>query len=302
MRAAIGPVDVVDLGDHHSAAIVKGVLYTWGEGSWGRLGLGHNLDTWLPTAVDLKGEKAVAVSCGSYHTLVLTATNKVFGFGWNKGGRIGLGSAQPLSVPEPAEVKVISDAKIKVVSLSAGANCSIALDSDGRAYSWGVGSFGALGHGDEKDVHEPTLIKGLAGKKNTHAVFGAAHALAISDSGEIFSWGQNTSGQLGRVPADAAAACSPGLIAFDSKSSTHVAAGKAHSALIKGGQLYTWGKGSCGVLGHGNENNVATPALVAALAQQRLTNVECGWLHSVVLTDKGAVFAFGGRDLGKLGF
>ena len=127
------------------------VQYTWGEGSWGRLGLGHNEDTYIPTAVDLKGEVAVAVSCGAYHTLVLTASNKVYGFGWNKGGRIGLGSDKPLTVSEPAEVKVISEKQIVVVSISAGANCSIALDEKGQAYSWGVGSFGCLGHGDEKD-------------------------------------------------------------------------------------------------------------------------------------------------------
>ncbi len=115
--------------------------------------MGHNEDTWVPTPVDLKKEVAVGVSCGAYHTLVLTASNKVLAFGWNKGGRIGLGDAQKhvLTVPEPAEVSVISNPSIKIVALSAGANCSIALDSNGKAYSWGVGSFGNLGHGDELD-------------------------------------------------------------------------------------------------------------------------------------------------------
>jgi len=233
---------------------------------------------------------------------VLTASNRVFGFGWNKGGRIGLGTNKPLNIPEPTEVRVISDPSIRIVSLSAGANCSIALDSTGKAYSWGVGSFGNLGHGDEKDRHEPTEIKAFAGKKIAHAVFGAAHALALTDNGEIWSWGQNTSNQLGRPTNAPGSSLVPAPIQFNSQaSSTHIAAGKAHSAMINGGQLYTWGKGGCGVLGHGSEESVSVPTLVQSLHGEKVVAVECGWLHTVVQTKSG-VLTCGSREHGKLGF
>jgi len=236
---------------------------------------------------------------------VLTASNKVFGFGWNKAGRIGLGSSQPAIVSTPAEVKVISDATIKVVALSAGAQCSIALDSAGNAYSWGCGSFGNLGHGDEKDRHVPTKIDTLTGKFITNAVIGAAHALAVAKSGEVFSWGQNASGQLGHGAAGGMSLL-PKAVYLDAKEVSAgtplaIAAGKAHSCLIdSSGLLYTWGKGTCGVLGLATENSTATPTRVQL--SSKLTQVECGWLHTCALTVKGEVYAFGGKEFGKLGF
>ena len=109
-----------------------------------------------------------------------------------------------------------------------------------------------------QNSHIPTLITALSGTTITHAVFGAAHALALSSTGHIHSWGQNASHQLGRITTAApSAAWTPALVqwpatATASAKATHIAAGKAHSAVISGGQLYTWGKGTLGVLGHGN--------------------------------------------------
>lgn len=62
-------------------------------------------------------------------------------------------------------------------------------------YSFGQGSSGQLGHGDEDDQTKPKLI--IAELRNTRIVkisCGARHSAAISDNGILFTWGSNEDG------------------------------------------------------------------------------------------------------------
>jgi alpha-tubulin suppressor-like RCC1 family protein len=295
----VGNISVVDCGDNHSAAIVHGKLYTWGMGSWGRLGLGTQVDVLVPRMVEIKGETPKDVVCGAYHTLTITAHHKLFAFGWNKNGRLGIGTEEKsLTIMIPREVKF--DSGVKIVSVGAGQNISLALDDKGLLYSWGSGVFGNLGHGDEKDSFEPKVISVLKDKKVAHFAIGGQHALAVTGDGELYSWGLNKDRQLGRDD-DKTNLFLPAKVSFDGKDTSHIAAGKSHSTLVKGGLLYTWGKGTSGALGHGDEKTVDVPTLVDSLKHLKIDQVACGWNHTCVLTDKGEVFVFGGREHGKLG-
>jgi len=267
-------------------------------GSWGRLGLGTQTDTATQKIVEIKGETPKDVVCGAYHTLTLTAHHKVYAFGWNKNGRLGIGTEEKsLTIMTPREIKFEN---IKVVSIGAGQNISLAVDDKGLLYSWGAGTFGNLGHGDEKDCFEPKLIEKLKDKKIVHFAIGSQHALAVTDGGELFSWGLNKDRQLGRDD-DKTNLFIPAQVDFDAKGTTHLAAGKSHSTLVKGGLLYTWGKGTSGALGHGDEKNVNVPTAIESLKSHKVDHVACGWNHTCILTDKGEVFVFGGREHGKLG-
>lgn len=79
--------------------------------------------------------------------------------------------------------------------------------------------------------------------------------------------------------------------------------GLRHSAVIsEDGQLYTFGQGNWGVLGHGNEKNVkfTTPKLVEGLANHKVVDVVMGEYHTMALTDDGEVYTWGYG--GKKGF
>jgi len=296
----IGRVDVVDCGDKHTAAIVKGIVYTWGMGSWGRLGLGKQDDVSIPTPVDLKGEEARVVVCGAYHTLVLTSLNHVFGFGWNKAGRVGVGKQESLTIETPQLVPSLSASTVCVVSIAAGANSSLALDDKGVAYSWGSGAFGNLGHGNETDQWEPRPIDALKDKKVILASVGASHTLALTESGELLTWGQKNDKQMGRQEEKNNLV--PVVIPFEGKNVTQLGAAKTHSVLVRDGQLYTWGKGQSGVLGHGSDTNTLVPTLVGPLKDTKIGKVSCSWVHTAVVTEAGAVLTFGSKELGKLGY
>jgi alpha-tubulin suppressor-like RCC1 family protein len=108
-----------------------------------------------------------------------------------------------------------------------------------------------------------------------------------------------------------------------------ISCGKSYSLAVRDGAVFSWGCGAKGVLGHGDDKDVGNasrlaasrlsasrgvsqgwvgktqvdvPKRVAALEKVRIVGAAGGWMHTVLVDDKGAVYALGSRDYGKLGF
>eukprot|EP01006_Ploeotia_vitrea_P053298 TRINITY_DN67774_c11_g2_i1.p1 TRINITY_DN67774_c11_g2~~TRINITY_DN67774_c11_g2_i1.p1 ORF type:complete len:661 (+),score=358.36 TRINITY_DN67774_c11_g2_i1:110-2092(+) len=322
-----GTVSVVDCGDHHSAAVVDGRLFTWGQGSWGRLGLGDQSNHNAPKPVDI--EQPVAnVSCGAYHTLVLTTDGQVFASGWSKNGRLGIDGTEQ-SVCTPVRVEALDG--VKVVDVKAGHGFSLALSDAGAVYSWGAGLFGALGHGDEADVSKPKQIEALKDVKVTSIAAGKTHALALADDGTVLSWGSNSNGQLGREAHDAdveeeekkndgdkklrikhnkkmSFSCTPKQVATDAIVGSdakiiQVAAGKASAFVCDNGKAFAFGAASSGALGTGASAAAKDEQRPVAVAgDHRFVHVASGWLHTLFINDAGALLSCGLNENHRLGF
>lgn len=81
-----------------------------------------------------------------------------------------------------------------------------------------------------------------------------------------------------------------------------VSCGGFHTAVVtENGRLYTFGGGEHGQLGHSDRVNKHKPTLVQALEGIFVSQITCGWSHSVALTAKGHVYTWGNSDHGKLG-
>jgi alpha-tubulin suppressor-like RCC1 family protein len=78
-------------------------------------------------------------------------------------------------------------AGVRVRSVAAGVDYSLALDWDGRVYSWGFNANGQLGQGDKLDRLLPTLVEGLKGVCGI--AVGYARSRAVTQSGRVFHWG-----------------------------------------------------------------------------------------------------------------
>ena len=92
--------------------------------------------------------------------------------------------------------------------------------------------------------------------------------------------------------------------ALRGKSIVDISCGGSHSACItSNGELYTWGKGRYGRLGHGDSEDQLFPKLVEALRGQRVLDVACGSgdAQTLCLTDNDCVWSWGDGDYGKLG-
>lgn len=297
-----GVVALKSSGPSNSTAAVtaSGSLYTFGCGKDARLGHGDSVDVpnqTIPRLVaTLTGHSVKDVAVGEYHMVVVVDDGSLWSFGKNRVGQLGHSNARP-GFPSPVD----GLDGVKVVDVACGRQHSVALSSDGEVYTWGFGKDGALGHGSRDSVGTPKKVEGLAGKHVTEVACGREFTLALTSTGEVFAWGRDDVGQLGqgmgstrRSPVQVASLGASPIV--------HIVAGENHSLAINAdGQVYSWGLGSHGQLGHGDRNDIGIPRLIDSLEGVKVIGGAGGGAHTLLRTAEGKVFAFGRGRNGQLG-
>ncbi|KAJ7533993.1 hypothetical protein O6H91_13G074600 [Diphasiastrum complanatum] len=189
-------------------------------------------------------------------------------------------------------------------NVATGLSFTVALTENGEVYTWGSNSHGQLGHGDTNDVAMPGKVAGLSICGLVAMISaGASHTLAVTRDGALYSFGYGANFCLGH--GDTANEHSPRLVESLREQNIFlvgIAAGDEHSvALDSSGYVYTWGKGYCGALGHGDELDQRTPLLVTALGSFLSVQVCARKRKTFAVGVNGSVFAFGWMGCGSLG-
>ncbi len=275
--------------DHSMVLLENGDVYSFGNGEYGQLGHGDNVNRLLPTKIELLSE-VKAISTGNFYSLVLLETGDVYSFGLGKHGQLGHGDSENRLLP----TKIETLAGVKAIS--AGGQHSLVLLENGDVYSFGHGNRGRLGHGDEKDRIVPTKIESLTDAKAISA--GNMHSLVLLENGDVYSFGGGDSFRLGLgdikkrlVPTKI-----EGLTGVKGISS-----GNSHSlVLLENGDVYSFGDGRNGALGHGNEKKYREPTKVAGIAGA--SAVAAGDWVSLMLLENGQVYSCGSSAFGALGY
>ncbi|KAI0244393.1 hypothetical protein L0F63_003305 [Massospora cicadina] len=107
--------------------------------------------------------------------------------------------------------------RVKFVQVASGLNHFLALTSRGELYAWGGSRFGETGHGDLCEYARPKRNLALAGIPISAIACGSFHSAVLSESGDVYTFGLNRDGQLGRTGEGGAEAGSfgvPGLVRF----------------------------------------------------------------------------------------
>lgn len=186
-----------------------------------------------------------------------------------------------------------------------------ARPSDGATFSWGSGSgvgdgvrrLGLLGQGQTSGpcVCRPMSLSGLDGVRVREVAAGTMHTLLVDTSGAVWSCGVGRFGALGH--GNLADLTWPQRIeSLEKVRADQVAAGASHSMVLSSeGQVYTFGWGASGRLGHGDVAAQREPVRVAALLGVRICQVSGGATHSLAVGDAGELYAWGGGSHGRLG-
>ncbi|XP_053720543.1 probable E3 ubiquitin-protein ligase HERC1 isoform X1 [Synchiropus splendidus] len=229
---------------------------------------------------------------------VVTETCEVFVWGSNSSHQLVEGTQE--KILQPKLTSTFSDAQ----TIEAGQYCTFVISSDGGVRACGKGSYGRLGLGDsnnQSSLKKLTFEPHRAIKKVSSSKGSDGHTLAFTTEGEVFSWGDGDYGKLGH--GNSSTQKYPKLIQgpMQGKVVVCVSAGYRHSAAVsEDGELYTWGEGDFGRLGHGDSNSRNIPTLVKDISN--VGEVSCGSSHTLALSKDGrTVWSFGGGDNGKLG-
>ena len=186
---------------------VDGELFTVGSGCDGKLGHGTEDDEAVPRKVEaLAGECVVWVSCGRWHTAVLTSDGKLFTFGCGYEGQLGHGTGDKTKYDNemlPRKVEGVLVGKF-VTQVGCGRFHTAALTSNGELFTFGEGDFGQLGYAQSdhyKVLSDSNQV--LPGRRIVWLSCGANHTAVVTLEGELITFGQAQFGVLGHGSADA---------------------------------------------------------------------------------------------------
>ena len=168
------------------------------------------------------------------------------------GGKLHCPAASEKSIP--TSFGSMMSPSLTFTKAACGADHVVLLTDTGCVFSFGLGTRGQLGHGDIQQAKEPILVEALAGIPVKDIACGSWHSLALSEYGDVYSWGWNEAGQLGHSLGDRQPVVAlPTLVDGDEEESyCCIGAGSRHSAaLLVGGRLRVWGWNRYGQLGCG---------------------------------------------------
>ncbi|CAH1776574.1 unnamed protein product, partial [Owenia fusiformis] len=280
-----------------------GKLYACGEATNGRLGLGISTgNISVPRQITSLSQyvvKKVAVHSGGRHAMVLTVDGKVFSWGEGDDGKLGHFSR--MNCDKPRLIEALRSKRVR--DISCGSSHSAAIISNGELYTWGLGEYGRLGHGDNTTQLRPKLVKDLVGKRVIQVACGSrdAQTIALVDDGTLYSWGDGDFGKLGRGGSEGCNRPHP-VERLQGLGVIQIECGAQFTlALTKSGHVWTWGKGDYFRLGHGTDAHVRKPQLVESLKGKKIIHVAVGALHCLAVSDTGQVYAWGDNDHGQQG-
>ncbi len=288
-------VQLYPFGSHEQTSIVAltraGNVYAWGyDGGTARLGLGPRIISRnSPHRIDsLKQVVEVVVDSHTHACFALTKEGKLFSWGENKSGALGIGDTDNRYYP----TAVLIPEHDPITSVAAIADGVVAITQSGTTYSWGNGSQGCLGLGDRENYSTPTVVPLPAGEiANKLFCFNACTFLR-TEAGNVYTWGYNSHGELG--VGDCEHKLAPTLVQLPTDvviDSVH--AGRGYCLfLTSNGQVYACGF-SVGLGVVTTNQLVLTPTQIQFPADEAIVRLVVDDENSLALTRRRALYRWG---------
>lgn len=280
----------ISVGAEHSLAIkTDGTLWAWGRNSEAQLGDGTNNNSNVPIQIGIDNNW-VAVSAGSEHNLAKKSNGTLWAWGGNTYGQCG-NATPPNSVATPQQVGTATNWQ----NISAVSYHSLAIQSDGTLWAWGLNLNGQLGDGTYINRDVPVAIGFETDWKLIST--GWNHSIAIKTDGTLWAWGDNNFGQLG----DGTNTYQNQPIAIGTATNWQsITTGEGHSMAIKtDGTLWAWGRNHLGQLGNGANTNINVPTQTGTATNW--SGIDAGYYFTLGVKTDNTLWAWGNNNAGQLG-
>ena len=241
----------VSAGHEHTCAILNDdKIKCWGKGGHGQLGNGADSNQNSPVAVTMGGSvTAEKISVGGQHACAILNDNKVYCWGRNNVGQLGIGlsDVQDIKKNIPTVVNLGTDKTATAISTGDFHTCAILNDNSVKC--WGNNSYGELGNGANTGSNTPVAVSLGSGRTATAIHAKGSYTCAILDDGSLKCWGRNSVGQLG----DGTTTNRTTPVTVDlgaGRIATAVGGGNSHNcALLDDESLKCWGYNNHGQTG-----------------------------------------------------
>ncbi|KAM3610146.1 uncharacterized protein V6R79_026111 [Siganus canaliculatus] len=262
-------------------------MFAWGEdGLRGfRLKDGSLIDRNDRTTQD----GAIHYSSLGYHVTALSAGHSVLAFVKSNGNSFIIRTAESRDGRRVRGKQKFVKLKEKIQAVSCTDNTVLLLSDKGTVLCVDA-------------AHIPRTLEAFAKTPVSQVACGSQHSVALTRDGQVYTWGQDSRGQLGLGKRKLDTSSPQHLRSLSSLPLVQIAAGGEQSfALSVSGGVFSWGRNDHGQLGLGDRTDRHIPTSVHCLNMKKSVQISCGKDHTAILTKTGSVFSCGSSQYGQLG-
>jgi uncharacterized repeat protein (TIGR02543 family) len=259
-------------------------------------------------------EKITFISNGESHSVALSDKGRIFTWGSNFNGQLGLGDTVVSSsnVPQIINPPLLSGEI--VTSISAGRNHTLILTDRNRVFGWGENLFSQLSGTTPSYILSPTLITmpNLSANENISKIFaGVLNSFVLTTTGRVFALGNNSTGQFGNgssslnpISQVQTLALQPTLAS--NERITDIAPAIDHTIYLTSlNKVYATGANIQGQLGIGNADPLSNRLNLISFSQltstEFISKIYANSQYSAAVSNQGKVFTWGNNEFSKLG-
>ena len=300
-----------------------GNLYASGENEVGQLGDGINTGpdvctqplglpnepcSTVPVRIALpSGVMPTAIAAGYESGYAIGSDSHLYAWGANSNGELGDGTTTNADTP----VQVSLPSGVTATAVASGNSTAYAIGSNGKLYAWGANANGELGDDATSSSDTPVQVSLPTGVTATAIAGGYYSGYAIGSDGKLYSWGENTYGELG--DGTTTGSDTPVLVSLPTGVTAKAIAGGSSTGYAIGsdGKLYAWGFNGDGELGDGsttgpdicdNVNPCSTaPGQVSLPTGVTATAIAGALQDGYAIGSDGKLYAWGDNSFGELG-
>lgn len=289
------------VGDEFTCMIKEGAIQCTGKNSFGQLGNGQTSSKPVtkPVKVALPaGAKPISISAGISNACAILSDQSLMCWGANTYGQLGDGTTAGSATP----VAVMGLGPAVRVALGGSSAC--AVTPAGMVYCWGGGAMGQLGNGANLVVNAyPTKVSGVSGVLDVG--MGIEFACALVDNGQVYCWGNNTYGQLGKgdkLPSNVPVAVKDGSWCKYITGATSLTVGAQHAcALFADKTGKCWGSNSRGQLGANKDTSEVMTAATPIFGGSAMEEIVAHGNTTCTRVTNGKVYCWGENANGQFG-